>query len=337
MTHSPDAPSLDLLARYLRGDVAVEERHCVTDWLAGDPTRATELEDLRTILSASRSGRVWDLDRVWSGIQHDMGTGRRAPRFVIAERRGWSSAARAASVALAIGSGVAAALVLGRQGETPVADASSVIETARAQRLSLRLPDSTLVVLAPESRLEIASDYGKPVRRVRLEGQAAFTVVHDERRPFSVETRGAVARDLGTYFAVRAYVPDSAAEIAVAEGIVAVGRTGTSDSLVVRPGEVARVGADGRLGVVRGAGLEPYFGWTDGSLAFEKAQLREVAEQMERWYDVEVRVADSAHLSRRVTASFQNEPPDRVLELVAALVGLESVLAGDVYTLRARQ
>lgn len=347
MTYAPDDPSLDLLARYLRDDVSADERRRVLDWLAADPTRATELEDLRRVLAAADTGPQWDLDRIWSSIdarlrampaESERPPVRHRPSrgFTLAPARRWSGPARAAAAVLVVVSGAATALLLQRPAEPAPAAPPQVLATARGQRLSVRLPDSTLVIMAPESRLEIAAGYGKVERRVRFEGEAAFTVEHDETRPFAVETRGAVARDLGTRFLVRSYPADSATEVVVAEGLVAVGRVGDIDSLVVTPGELARIGSDGRLGVTRGVALDRYFAWTDGRLVFENTPLRDVAERLERWYDVDVRLADPRSGSRRVTATFQRESPEEILRLVAALLGLEVGRNGRVYTLRPR-
>lgn len=352
MTYVPDDPSLDLLARYLRGDVAADERRRVEAWLAADPTRATELEDLRQTLAAvDGPRREWDLDRVWSGIEARLSSvpaesaepdpaaapvadeRRRAPSFAIGGQRRWSGA-RAAAAALLVASGGAALLLQLRDEAAP--EPPTIIATTRAQRLSVRLADSTLVILAPESRLEIAAAYGQTERHVRLEGEAVFTVVHDEHRPFAVETERAVARDLGTRFLVRAYDADSATEVVVAEGVVAVGRAGDADSLVVTPGELARVDAAGRLGVIRGVTLDNYFAWTDGRLVFDNTPLREVIERLERWHAVDVRLADPALGARRVTASFSGETPDQILHLVAALIGLDVQRADNVYTIRVK-
>ena len=341
MTPIPEDPSLDLLARYLGGDVAATERLQVEAWLAADPTRATELEDLRQILAAADGPqRKWDLDRVWSGIESRLGRPAapverpRAPSFAIAPRsRPWWGAMRAAAAVLAVASG-GALWLLRPAGEPAAPSAPTVVATARAQRLSMRLPDSTLVILAPESRLEIAAAYGRAERRVRLEGEAAFEVRHDARRPFAVETDRGVARDLGTRFLIRSYAADSATEVVVVEGLVAVGRTSDADSLVVSPGELARIGADGQLDVTRGVAVDDYLGWTEGRLVFEDTPLREVIARLTRWYDIDVRLADPALGSRRVTASFRAESPDDVLRLISALTGLEIQHSRDGYTLR---
>jgi transmembrane sensor len=338
-----DDPSLDLLARYLKDELGADERRRVEAWLAADLTRATELEDLRQILAAAGPSHEWDLDRVWGSIDAGMrampAATRPAPRLDLAPAaaRRWPAALRAAAAVLVLASGAAAALVLSRRSDTEKGSATpTVIATARAERLSVRLPDSTLVMLAPETRLEVVPGFGKLERRIRLEGAAVFTVTHDAARPFAVETRRAVTRDLGTRFLVRSYPTDSVTDVVVAEGLVAVRQARGTDSLVVRRGELGRVEPDGRLAVTRGVGLDRYFGWTEGRLVFDNTPLSEVAEQVGRWYGVEVQVSGADVGRRRVTASFRDESVDDVLRLVGALIGAEVVRGDRGFILRAK-
>ena len=64
------------------------------------------------------------------------------------------------------------------------------------------------------------------------------------------------------------------------------------------------------------------------SLAFDGAPLGDVVRTLGRWYNVEIRLADSALAARRLTASFQNEPIDLVLHRIALTLGLRVERAG---------
>ncbi|QHL90470.1 hypothetical protein GVO57_06010 [Sphingomonas changnyeongensis] len=78
----------------------------------------------------------------------------------------------------------------------------------------MTLADGSRVDLNGGTR--IALDRGNP-RFARLErGEALFTIVHDEARPFEVHAGDAVLRDLGTVFDV-VREPDRL-RVAVAEG-----------------------------------------------------------------------------------------------------------------------
>lgn len=346
----PDDHLWSLLDRFLAGECSGEEADEVRAWLAAEPLNRELLESAR---------RVWELaaarpparsaEEAWRRTVAaldlgSLGAGQRAlrrsgpvPSFTVrssSPHRGPGRAVLGAAASLVL---VAGAATVWHREHRPRPDAPApqvtfaTYSTQRGQRLSFRLIDGTRVVLAPASTLRKPSTYGTDARTLYLEGEAYFDVVHDSTRPMQVHTARATARDLGTRFVVRAYAEAPATEIVVAEGKVAV------DTLVLERGHRARVAGDGRARVSTGVPLDRYFGWTEGRLVFHDTPLREVAKQLARWYDVDVRIADAGLGNRRLTASFIEPPVNEVLERIAGPLGLEVAQTSRVYTLRARQ
>src|SRR2546423_1672069 len=109
-----------------------------------------------------------------------------------------------------------------------------------------------------------------------------------------------------------------------------------------RPARAASAGAPGggggrlyRATVRRGVDVGRQLAWTRGVLAFDGTPLGEVVRTLERWYNVEIRLDDSALAARRLTATFQNESIDLVLQRIALTVGLRVERAdGSVILLR---
>ena len=64
-------------------------------------------------------------------------------------------------------------------------------------------------------------------------------------------------------------------------------------------------------------------------LVFNGTPLSDAALVLERWYDVEIRLPDTALAARRLTASFQHEPIDLVLKRIALTLGVRVVRAGE--------
>ena len=96
--------------------------------------------------------------------------------------------------------------------------------TATAEQRRVQLADGTVVLLAPESAIDVA--YGEGARRVRLlKGRAYFEVAAD-RRPFAVQAREVEARDIGTAFDVG--LDARGVDVAVREGIVDVSAARTA-------------------------------------------------------------------------------------------------------------
>ena len=335
----------DLVARYLGDGCTPSEREWVEQLIAVDPRMASAVSAARDV---STDGDAALPDEEVAGrlaVVKRAGAALGTSRSVRPIRLGLPVPRRplmgiAAAVALLAGGALAARLALRRSDPagTDQSAAFSVITTAPGQRLSLRLADGTLVSLAPVTTLRTPADYGRRDRTVVLEGEAIFTVVHDATRPFAVKTPRAVATDLGTRFAVRAYPDDPATDIVVVDGRVAVrqasvGPAAPPDSVILGRGERVRVTDDGQIDVSRNVSLDDYLGWTDGKLAFRGTALRDVARQLARWYDVDIVLDDDAIGGRRIYASVDNEPVVDVLHTIAASLDLRLSRAGRVFTL----
>lgn len=355
-------PTDSVLARYLSGECTPDEAWAVERWLGEDGANRQELERLAAAWGRPRETAEMrpapDVEAFWQRLRKRIEASglpevrvvrrpRSSPTFALGARSRWSTAMRvAAAITLVTGAGLAGRTLLDAPAK-PAELTHNVVSTTRGQRLSVRLADGTLVALAPSTTMRIPSTYGIKERTVQLEGEAAFTVTHDSTRPFAVETRLAVARDLGTRFLVRAYADDPLTDVVVAEGLVAVGRADSagagaplsSDSLVVARGERVRVGPAGRLALTRGVPLDRYFGWTDGQLVFRRTPLREAITQIERWYDIEIRLAPSGLGERGVTATFGDyEPAAHVLQVIATVLEVEIVETGaGKYMLRVKK
>ncbi len=257
-------------------------------------------------------------------------------------RRWWEGRAGqrpAPTTAIAIAAMVVAAVGVGvaiRHRSAP-ASAGRAYATAAGQRLSVTLVDGTRLTLAPASRVRLAAEYGEGkaggsktrpygVRDVELEGEAYFAVVHDAAHPFAVHAHGAVARDVGTAFDVRAYPEDLEARIAVAEGTVAIepSATWSSREQPLQAGDVATV-RQGKVAVEHGVDVAGLTGWMRGELAFHDVPLGEVVAELSRWYGLDVRLADASLANRRLRGVYGSEQSvTEVVGLVAPALGLRA-------------
>lgn len=200
--------------------------------------------------------------------------------------------------------------------------------TANRERAELRLSDGTRIRLAPASHIRVAADYGEVERAVYLEGQGYFEVKHDESRPFIVHAGTAIARDVGTDFAVRSYAEDRAVQVVVKSGAVAmsgVGRLGA--------GDVGRLGVDGTSSLTHGVAVDALLSWLDGRLVFHDAPLSTVIDELRRWHDADVRLADPKLGTLPFTGVLTDASFQSSVDLVAATLGLRVRRAGERVTL----
>jgi transmembrane sensor len=346
-----DEPPWQALVRYFAGEIKGPEADALNRWIDEDPERRELVERLREIWGEAAALRqTWNAEAALKLIKQ----GQREPARVIpltARASGETAPAPGGVVAVALRIAAAVAILVGglavwqavltsRGEKAPPAE----VATRRGQRATVRFPDGTTVLLAPASTLRYAPGFSRRPRAVDLDGQAYFTVTHDERHPFAVRTAHGVARDLGTRFVVRAYPSDSLVDVVVAEGRVSLTSVRepnaphqTAHSLLLAQGDLGWVTAAGRLAAEHGVALERYLGWTEGRLEFQDTPLRDAALQLGRWYDLDVQLADSGLGAKRLTATFRDEPASEVLHLVAASLDVRVAQQGRVVIIRPKQ
>jgi transmembrane sensor len=331
----PERPPLDgldpeLLDRYLAGECGEAEGAAVRRWMMAHPDAARRVtEFLARLDDEAGAPPPPSVATSWRDLQTRMAAEapaiasrptpteqraverRRAPRALAR----WRPGAAAACAVLAVGLGYVTS-----RGRVPAAAETAPLTytTDVRERSDLRLPDGTHVRLAPGSRLRVATDFGVERRDVYIDGEGYFEVVHDDARPFTVYAGNTSVRDIGTAFSVRGYAADSAVQVVVREGEVALAGVGR---LVA--GEVGRVGATGQSTVHRGVAVDSLLAWTSGRLVYGDAPLHLVLQDLRRWYGVDVALADSSTASLLFTGALADVAPEEAVEQVAATLGLD--------------
>jgi transmembrane sensor len=344
-----DPADWEAIARYFAGESTPAESEGVRRWLEANPAEASALSALNDVSSQLVSTTPPGLDveaalkRVAAKrdasdvIPIDSRRPRRpaAPSAMPARR--WQPVALrvAATIVLLVGGGFWWHSITTRGYTNQTNAVPQTFETAVGKRDSVRLADGTRVVLAPESRLTVATGYGAgdTVREVELTGEAYFDVHHDAARPFVVHAGGATIRDIGTTFTVRSTGAEGV-RVAVTSGSVslAADRSPPNAAIVLRPGDAGTVAANGQALAERGGAAEPDTAWTTGRLVFREAPIADVRSELRRWYGVDL-VVDSSFASRHLSVTFDGETPDRALEIIALSLGGQVQRQGNTATI----
>lgn len=190
--------------------------------------------------------------------------------------------------------------------------------TRNAQTARVTLRDGSVVILAPAT---VAIVNG---RDVTLKGEAAFQVEPSNTSPFLVHASNTTVRVLGTEFAVRAYGND--VKVAVRSG-----RVGVADN-VLESGSVLSKRA-GALEIVRDTDVAQAFSFTTGRLSLDGVALGDAVDDLNRWFDADVRVTDPELRSRPFVGSL---PPGSLNDLATALrvtLGARVIQRGRIITI----
>ena len=130
------------------------------------------------------------------------------------------------------------------------------------------LPDSTIVWLNSNSKLEYPTTFSESSREISLEGEAYFEVSHDVNKPFHVHAGDMDIEVLGTHFSVENYPDKKGVEAVLAEGRIKVTGSEIPVPLVLEPGELIRYDKSNKQTVVKKVDAENYISWIQNELTF---------------------------------------------------------------------
>ena len=195
------------------------------------------------------------------------------------------------------------------------------VTTAAGERTVVTLPDGSTAELNGATTIEYARGFSSlpfvasSVRRVRLTGEAFFSVV-DGPRAFRVETPNARVEVLGTTFNVQARTTDGSPEtaVAVASGRVRVAGVspssgGTAASVVLdEGGQTSRVvGANGTPSPPTAINLKYVQAWRQGGFGAIGAPLPTILRELERRFGTSLRLGVSPSKTDTMTLHYARD------------------------------
>lgn len=193
------------------------------------------------------------------------------------------------------------------------------------------LADQTHVWLNSGARLSYPSDFQGRNREVRLTGEAFFEVTHDKKRPFQVITPRLTVNVLGTTFNVEAFRDSWFTGVTLVEGKVTL-ETGQGRLLAtLSPDEHARYDAGDEKIEISKVSTDLFTSWKEGKILFRDEKLSDIAQKIERWYNVEIVFDDEPVRDLRFTGSIlKNKPVDQIMQILKYTSGVD-------YTIDVRQ
>lgn len=306
----------DWVALLASGDASAEDRERCTAWLKEDPANQTAFDELNHTLS--RVVAMGDRFRstVAEGDSVAMADNVPPSRTRNSGRKWFVGIAAAAAVIVA----TVGVVMLGQLQK------GKLYHTDVGQQMTFTLPDRSTVQLNTDTELLVT--FTDEARTIALRrGEAFFDVAHDSNRPFVVEAGLGSIRAVGTGFVVR--VDRDVVEVTVTEGVVelkhesrnSVELSEPEDSADAIPaaklGEGYRVEYNGRVGspaVVPPEDLDRDLAWRQGLLIFEDQTLEEVLQEVGRYTETRLIIADSKLTELRVGGAFRSDDLEALLE-----------------------
>ena len=314
-----DLQAGEWLVRLDSEDATSDIREEFEQWLAGDPRRRKAVERLERQLA-----RFDGIDRALAPFT----AGAPDPDIVAK----WRRRARMPQLSLTWAGAAAAGLLIGWLVLATLPSTQNYV-TAKGERETLTLSDATVVELKTDSA--VAVRFTDHERRLELRrGEAHFEVMHDPQRPFVVVAGDSQVRAIGTAFNVR--LQAGTLEVTVTAGLVEVVPI-TSDRVqaegpdrrTVEPIAVSvghKAEFSDRLAGMKALGaeaIERELAWRDGMLIFRGETLEAAVEEISRYTDKRIVIADPSIRDLKVGGYFKTDNADRIVEMVASALSLQ--------------
>lgn len=207
--------------------------------------------------------------------------------------------------------------------------------TERSEYKYLVLPDSTKVWLNAASTLEFPNSFGPDKREVRLSGEAYFDVRHAENAPFIIHTGKVSTTVLGTAFNIKAYPGQENIIVSVSHGKVRVNYGGDKTPALLTQGQQLKVNEIKESAITKKAALVETAPWKDGSLAYDGETMADIAADLERVYNVAVRVDNKAISAVNISTSFRRDIGIKeALHILCKLTDSQLLFSEGVYVIQ---
>jgi transmembrane sensor len=197
---------------------------------------------------------------------------------------------------------IAAVLYLSHTGKP---ETYTVVQTPTGKLRHIKLPDGTAVWLNAGTTLKYSSSFNKSERKVHLDGEAFFDVVHDKNKPFDIHSGKIKTHVLGTAFSVSSYANSLISNITVVRGKVQVSDSGRVLAELL-PNQALEYSPESRKASVINVDAEKVVAWKTGKLIFIDMPMQDIALHLQKWYGINFVFKNQQLKNTRFTASFNN-------------------------------
>lgn len=288
---------LDLLSKYLTGNISPEEKQTLFQQLKGDSCYRKEAADMQN-LSALIS--MAEEDCMASDIQYSSFVSLRRKRTIFSNIR--KIAGYAAIMVFSVLLTYLLTTYVGDENNNLVR--YQEFSTPAGQRAKVLLTDGTEVWLNANSKLRYPEHFGLKQREVELHGEAFFEVEKDTEKPFVVKTSKMDIKVTGTKFNVSAYDSEKYFVASLLEGSVSVSCANDRNrSYALCPQQ--QIVVSDRSSEISLFENTYFMSWKDGVFIFDDMLLIDIIKKLELYYDVSIIVKNTKLGNFRYTGKFR--------------------------------
>jgi ferric-dicitrate binding protein FerR (iron transport regulator) len=153
--------------------------------------------------------------------------------------------------------------------------------------------------------------------------------------PFIVHSDNVTTTVLGTSFNVKAYPAKMEYQVAVVTGKVLVAAAKNNslfskkDETILLPNQQAEISGENFQLKVTNVEIEKVSGWKNGVLVLDQLSIEGIADKLEQWYGLPVKINDEEIRNITFVGRFKNPTLEDVLESIKYTVNINYKIYGS--------
>jgi ferric-dicitrate binding protein FerR (iron transport regulator) len=324
-----------LIAKHLSGEIQKPEQGVLDSWLSESAENQKAFEEYKKVWEKTKDAspveRV-DVNAAWKRFEKtiDRKEENQIKGGKVIGLFSQKVSRIAAVVVLLIATGIAFYLY------NHLSNPEIHLATTATEVKTIELPDGTKVTLNGNSTFDYRKKLGQKKREVHLDGEAYFEVARDETRPFIIESEETSVTVLGTKFNVNTHTKNESVEVVVNSGKVAFETHKGNHRVILEKGEKGNYSKTQKT-IAKSANDDPNFlAWKTKKLIFDDKTLAYIVSTLNNVYHVNIKIENQETANCRMTATFNNQSLNEVLEVITLALDIKKtgpkdgiILKGD--------
>lgn len=331
MNNLPENINQDKIVAYLNGETTIEETLVINEWINLSDSNKKHIDELRLLWE--QSGKLdpapidVDTNLAWQKLlsRIDKKDKKTIPIKVKENLNRFSIFYKIAAVLISV-------IILSYYYISQNTQKSEILVSV-SQTIQKTLADGSIISLNKNSKLFYPETFKGSKREVVLEGEAFFTITSNKEKPFIIHVSNVDVKVVGTSFNVKEIKDSGLVEVFVKTGKVMLYAINCNDSDIL----VLEAGTKGIFNSISKKGRkiistdENDIFWKTKSLVFNKTSISDVVAQLNKNYNVTINIIDNKILNCHLTAQFNEQSIDSILEVIATTLNLKITKSGSRY------
>ena len=323
---------IDLITRYLAGEAGNEEVILLNDWLKSDKNNQVVFDEYcKTWFSIEKQKLeiAVDVDKEWLSFKSrikNTNEDNKVIDFKPEVNRNNSLYMKMLKYAAIVALVAFSSVLIYKFATKP----SDKIVISKVEAIENILSDGTKIALNSNSTIEFPEKFTSSERTVKLKGEAYFNVTHDETRPFIISADDVRIAVLGTSFYVNTNADDDKVEVVLTTGKVAVYYNNKpSERVIMSPGDKVEISKTSNSILKSVNNNENYIAWKTKKIIYNNTSLNEIVLSLNKVYHSNIIITDKKLDNCRLTATFENQSLDAVLNVLKETLDLKITKSGS--------